>query len=806
MSPEEIFDLVSQHLPVSGQLASGGLVDARGLSDVDVAAYHPDPASLESEFPEGTVSDHRDDRSMYQLSGYDRPVNVYVSSDKNRAFRSLKHREIELELEKRFPDLAIQARENKASGMNTEPAWSDVLRLRGDPYEAMLDRDQVLSAAKRRGQNAMVASADHEPLPSAAEILTLSGLAASMLPMHVIPKTSKPFHAWVDRGSVGGPATQETLYRLARASGRPGDRLRVYMDPSYSGYEVAGFTGKNTHIGIGPKSNAAAIAHELGHTQQYRSPIRRALVALTHNPYVKYAPIAAALAADPNSIEGKYLVPGAGLTVAAERMGSEAGAWIRARSILNKAGVPRVGLSKEVSRAMSSHLPMALLAGAAPLAILALKKRLKGHSDEPLKEASSNLYHGSPHLADTLEPKNEHGDPDIQASIFATPERTFALPYVGRKWSDRDFNQSTWGKGDISEMIIREMRPGALEETYKGVPGYLYHLADKDFERLGRSGSIWEVVSKKPVKPLKVERIADALKEMQADPRIRLEKYDPKHPETREAIRRMVTRMKDMDDPNTPNYSSFGSDQYRKWRLEGAPPEIVALFNEEEGALKEAAYKLEDKYKFQGFPISIENTKGSTRTGTDSDGHDWSSTMNCDYGYIRGTIGGDKEHLDVFIGPHEDSTSVFIIRQIDPKTKKYDEDKVLLGFKSQKQAMQTYLGNYDRHDHVDGIREVPLDAFRAMVKTHGGKKLTDPAYMKKAALLFIPGYRVVLAADAASAAPARPPKLSGGLKGTGSTAIPQPPTPNIKPGSINVPGMRQSANQPSSSILPKMQF
>jgi hypothetical protein len=59
-----------------------------------------------------------------------------------------------------------------------------------------------------------------------------------------------------------------------------------------------------------------------------------------------------------------------------------------------------------------------------------------------------------------------------------------------------------------------------------------------------------------------------------------------------------------------------------------------------------SGHKLQGRAKVQGMDISIENKKGSVRNGIDKDGHEWNTRMNYDYGYIRGTVGKDKDHLD----------------------------------------------------------------------------------------------------------------------------------------------------------------
>lgn len=63
-------------------------------------------------------------------------------------------------------------------------------------------------------------------------------------------------------------------------------------------------------------------------------------------------------------------------------------------------------------------------------------------------------------------------------------------------------------------------------------------------------------------------------------------------------------------------------------------------------SLTYSGHKLQGRTKLYGMDISIENKKGSYRSGVDSDGHKWKTFMNYDYGYIRGTVGVDKDHLD----------------------------------------------------------------------------------------------------------------------------------------------------------------
>jgi hypothetical protein len=155
---------------------------------------------------------------------------------------------------------------------------------------------------------------------------------------------------------------------------------------------------------------------------------------------------------------------------------------------------------------------------------------------------------------------------------------------------------------------------------------------------------------------------------------------------------------------------------------------VNEIFSEKSGeeiqkSLTWSGYKLEDRYKFAGFNISVENKKGSIRSGKDKDGHEWRSKMYFDYGYIRGTEGVDGDHVDVYIGPHEEAQSVYIVHQNDPATGKYDEDKVMLGFSSLHDARTAYLRQYDRPGFLGKIDVMPIEEFREKVlsKQYHGK-------------------------------------------------------------------------------------
>lgn len=129
----------------------------------------------------------------------------------------------------------------------------------------------------------------------------------------------------------------------------------------------------------------------------------------------------------------------------------------------------------------------------------------------------------------------------------------------------------------------------------------------------------------------------------------------------------------------------------------------------------------------QGLDITIENPRGSTRSGTDAGGKAWSVDMANHYGYIKRTEGADGDHVDAFIGPNPDSTQVFVVDQVDPRTGKFDEHKVMLGFDSLDAARHGYLANYEQGwKGAAAITPMSMDEFKGWLKDGDTTKPLDP--------------------------------------------------------------------------------
>ena len=142
-------------------------------------------------------------------------------------------------------------------------------------------------------------------------------------------------------------------------------------------------------------------------------------------------------------------------------------------------------------------------------------------------------------------------------------------------------------------------------------------------------------------------------------------------------------------------------------------------------AQKKAGNYKKEHVRIDGYNITIENPKGSVRSGVDGNGTPWSVTMNNAYGYIRGTEGLDGDHIDVFLSETPEQGRVFVIDQVDPETGRFDEHKVMYGFGSAEEARDAYLSNYSPGwKGLGSITEVGKDEFRKWIDS--SRRKTKP--------------------------------------------------------------------------------
>lgn len=188
------------------------------------------------------------------------------------------------------------------------------------------------------------------------------------------------------------------------------------------------------------------------------------------------------------------------------------------------------------------------------------------------------------------------------------------------------------------------------------------------------------------------------------------------YPAERELSTDKVTESAPSTQENGPKNSTQSAIESASAEVETSPTEAQK---------KAGNYKM-GHVKVGTFDVTIENPKGSERSGTDANGKKWSVKMNNTYGYIRGTEGVDGDHIDVFLAEDMDKWDgkyVFVVDQYNPDGT-FDEHKVMLGFNSMEKARSSYLANYEK-GWENGRRIVV-----ARIKTDDFQKWVDSSHRK----------------------------------------------------------------------------
>lgn len=142
-------------------------------------------------------------------------------------------------------------------------------------------------------------------------------------------------------------------------------------------------------------------------------------------------------------------------------------------------------------------------------------------------------------------------------------------------------------------------------------------------------------------------------------------------------------------------------------------------------AQKKAGNYQKRHISFQGLPISLESIKGQVRSGTDPNGKQWSVKLPYDYGYIKRTEGADGDHVDVCIGPDHQSDHVFIVDQHDLRDGRFDEHKVMLGYRTKEEAVRAYQAGFSDgkgHERQRAVVRMSIPEFKRWLKTCDTKK------------------------------------------------------------------------------------
>jgi hypothetical protein len=171
-----------------------------------------------------------------------------------------------------------------------------------------------------------------------------------------------------------------------------------------------------------------------------------------------------------------------------------------------------------------------------------------------------------------------------------------------------------------------------------------------------------------------------------------------------------------------------------------------------------------------GLEVAIENPEGSVREDKKNTPPRWRVRMRAHYGYLKGTRDNTGEPVDTYIRPGTPTDyagPVFVVDQIDERTGKFDEPKVLVGYTSQREAEAAYDAHHDDGNGPQrrgAVTPMSWQDFRGWVTSDGPQRPV--------------AYREPSAQQAEVRAAARASEVSG----TSQQAAPTPAAPPVSQG------------------------
>lgn len=146
-------------------------------------------------------------------------------------------------------------------------------------------------------------------------------------------------------------------------------------------------------------------------------------------------------------------------------------------------------------------------------------------------------------------------------------------------------------------------------------------------------------------------------------------------------------------------------------------------------AQREAGNYPKRKVNVHGLEVSVEVEPGAIRRNMPGQ-PPWEVKMPVAYGYIKRTVDNTDEAVDVYLGPQEKgSTMVYVIDQVDPQTRKYDEPKTFIGFDTVKQVLDAYKGSFSDGSgqmRIGGIKAFTVPEFKKWLNKPGPVQYREP--------------------------------------------------------------------------------
>lgn len=232
-------------------------------------------------------------------------------------------------------------------------------------------------------------------------------------------------------------------------------------------------------------------------------------------------------------------------------------------------------------------------------------------------------------------------------------------------------------------------------------------------------------------------RVQDLVKNAMLDPEL-AKALLAKVKENKGAGRQAAAKITKLLTSSTTEERSGNRDEKRPaiMRAAGGRVDVRNINHAPTEAQKHAGNYAKDHVHVFGLPITIENAKGSIRRGVDSGGKAWECRLPAHYGYVKRTLGADGDHVDVYLGPHPKARHVFVIDQVDHKTKEFDEHKAMLGFGSEKQALTAYecaFSDGNGKARIGRVTTMSVKGFRDWLQHGDTRKAAGHAVIERVA-------------------------------------------------------------------------
>jgi len=311
---------------------------------------------------------------------------------------------------------------------------------------------------------------------------------------------------------------------------------------------------------------------------------------------------------------------------------------------------------------------------------------------------------------------------------------TAAAPYADYEEYHKQAVKEALDKGeDIDERVLADYPDLVADlekevDQYKRVRGENTANGTVSYAKVGKTVSSTEPLITVPSRESRTIPVADSKLETVGEIEDRIQSIYRQISKLDNAPLPRVTRA-DYQSDRTAKYRKFNErlDALEKRKRELPAQSIAAdqpVNTEPTEKQAEAGNYRKAHVTIDGLNLSIENPVGSTRRGTDTTGRAWSQDLTADYGYIKGTRGRDKDHVDIFVKPGYTggAADVFVVNQYKPDGT-FDEHKSVIGVTDETEALELYNSNYESGwTGGRSVTRVPLESFKKWVSGHGPSK------------------------------------------------------------------------------------